>query len=109
MEEITDENLTVDILKRKFPKCKWNDASNRDHNEIHKIVKICWNVEDLYIFIKKNKKNSIFFGEILIQEISRGIQTSDINIIILNKDNYFYFCEDSKNIIDSIQAYLDNF
>ena len=71
MEEITEDNLTIDILKRRFPKCKWNDASNRDHNEIHKIVKICWDVEDLYIFIKRNKKNSIFFGEILIQEISK--------------------------------------
>tara|TARA_Y100000816_G_C25867137_1_gene452594 strand:+ start:298 stop:633 length:336 start_codon:yes stop_codon:yes gene_type:complete len=108
MDKITDETLNIDILKEQFPSYKWNDASDRNHNEIHKIVSICWNIENVSIYIRKNEKNKIFFGEILMQEISKGLVVSNIDIIILNKDNYIYFCKGSDDIISDIKLYLDN-
>lgn len=108
MDKITDETLNIDILKEQFPSYKWNDASDRNHNEIHKIVSICWNIENVSIYIRKNEKNKIFFGEILMQEISKGLVVSNIDIIILNKDNYIYFCKGSDDIISDIKIYLDN-
>ena len=47
MDKVTDETLNIDILKEKFPYYKWNDASDRNHKEIHKIVSICWNIENV--------------------------------------------------------------
>lgn len=108
MDKVTDETLNIDILKEKFPYYKWNDASDRNHKEIHKIVSICWNIENVSIYIRKNDKNKIFFGEVLIQEISRGLVVSNIDIIILNKDNYIYICKGSEDVINDIKVHLDN-
>lgn len=79
-------------LKKLFPNLKINNSSNRDINDLTKIIKICYDVSNILVFIQRNEINNYFFE---ITEITEKIDK--INLIFLNKDNIYYY-----NIINDL-------
>ena len=50
-------------LVKYFPSYKFNDASNRNKNEMNKILELCENIDNLIVYMTRNQKNDNVFKE----------------------------------------------
>ena len=81
------------ILKKHFTNFTINNASKRNNDQLLKITLCCQKIDTLLVVIFRNKINDQYF------QINEMIYNAkNINIIILNKDNLYYFCCEHQNI-----------
>ena len=100
------DNLSIDILKENFKDYKWSDISNKTPMEIIVAIQLCWEIPSIALLIKKNDNNKSIFGKFFMEELSHNIISKEIDVIILNKDNYVHFNKKSKNILTHISKNL---
>ena len=57
--------MSVDILIQKhFPSYKIYDASDKKESQIIKLIELCIQLNNIIVYLKRNKKNSIFLMDI---------------------------------------------
>ncbi len=105
----------LQLLKENYSEYKINDSSDKNVSQIEKITILCESIPNLIVHIKRNSMNEKYFNVIELIEKSNGIvnfkSNNQINIIILNKDNYIYFRKnenDAKEILNCINKQLLN-
>jgi hypothetical protein len=80
------------MLKNNFNKCRIYNGSDKTINEIFKIAEICKNCNELMVYIERNEKNNEYFDFIEYMESEKNkIDDLNIQLMIINKDNYVYF------------------
>lgn len=87
-------------LKLLLPEFNINNSSNRHTHELIKITKMCHKIDKLLVFIERNKNNNEYFKATEILQ-----NTTDINLIFLNKDDiYYYYIENSNDLNKTIMS-----
>jgi hypothetical protein len=82
-------------LKNKLPDFNINIASLRNIDEIIKITNLCHKIDKLLVFIERNATTEDYF-----KLIESELNTREINIIFLNKDDIYYYYIDNDNALD---------
>jgi hypothetical protein len=82
-------------LKNTLPGFNINNASCRNIYEIMKITKICHKIDKLIVFIERNATTDDYF-----KEIESSLNTEEINLIFLNKDNIYHYYIENDNDLD---------
>ena len=80
------------ILKTHLPNFNINNSSNRNIDELLRIIALCHKIDKLLVFIERNEKNNDYFK---ITEITQN--TKKINLIFLNKDDIYYYYIENKD------------
>ena len=99
-------NLNIDILKDRFKDYRWSDISNKTPIEIMCAIQLCWEIPSIALLIKKNDNNKSIFGKFFMEELSHNIISTEIDVLVLNRDNYVHFNKKSKNILTHISKNL---
>ena len=73
-------------LKNTLPDFNINNSSCRNIDEIMKITKLCHKIDKLLVFIERNATNDDYF-----KQIESALNTEEINLIFLNKDDIYHF------------------
>jgi hypothetical protein len=84
-------------LKLQFPNFIINDASNRNSYELLKITELCHKIDKFLVFIKRNKKNDDYF-----KRNEEYQNTKKINIILLNRDDIYFYDIDNEDKINIV-------
>ena len=96
------------LLKKYIPNFKINNASSRTDKEVGKILRICYTVPNLIVFLVRTNENSSIFKYC---EKEKNLN-HDINLLFFNKDNYLYFEHNTKenceNIIRFVKQYVED-
>jgi len=82
-------------LKNKLPDFNINIASLRNIDEIMKITNLCHKIDKLLVFIEKNATSYDYF-----KLIEHELNTGEINVIFLNKDDIYYYYIKNNNDLD---------
>jgi hypothetical protein len=87
-------------IKNTLPNFNINNSSNRNFEELMRITELCHKINNILVFIKRNKKNNDYF-----KMIETTQNTKEINLIFLNKDDiYHYYIENNNNLDIAIMS-----
>ena len=102
----------LQLLKDNYKQYKINDSSNRNIDELMKIMNICKLNSNILVYIERNTINLEYFEFIESLELDNGIVgtniNDDIHIVIINKDNYIYIRKSEKNINNVLRTINNN-
>ena len=82
-------------LKNKLPDFNINNSSCRNIDEIMKITKLCHKIDKLLVFIERNETTDDYF-----KKIESALNTEEINLIFLNKDDIYHYYIENDNDLD---------
>ena len=82
-------------LKNKLPDFNINNSSCRNIDEIMKITKLCHKIDKLLVFIERNEITDDYF-----KIIESALNTEEINLIFLNKDDIYHYYIENDNDLD---------
>lgn len=91
---------TKELINKYLPNYIFNDASNRNGEEIVKLTLLCRKNDKFLIYQKRNIHNEHAF-----KEIGEILNDTDINELFINHGKYYIFCKDneiSKNNLSPI-------
>ncbi len=98
--------MNIENFKRKFPNYKITDASDRTPEQIIRICKICDKVNNVLVFIERNKKNESYFEFI---ETMESITAGSFRYIILTDQSFYvHQRDDYTSYIMHLQRMLRN-
>ena len=89
--------MNIENLRKIFPQFKITDASNRNHEQIIKISQICDKVNNILVFIERNKKNEKYF---IFHERYNKVKIGAYKYIIFTDQTFFV------NDRDDFSSYL---
>ena len=99
----------LELLKTNYSQYKINDSSNRNLEQINKIIKICCDNPTIIVYMKRNEINDAYFRILEMLEHSSGIyDTEPIDSIVINKDNYVYIRTSEKNPLNILRCINKN-
>ena len=78
--------MNIENLRKIFPQIKITDASNRTHDQIIKISQICDKVNNILVFIERNKKNQKYF---IFNERYNKVRIGSYKYIIFTDQTFF--------------------
>jgi hypothetical protein len=87
-------------LKMALPNFTINNSSNRDINQLLRITEICHKIDNLIVLIERNEKNEDYFR---LTELTQN--TTEINLIFLNKDDIYYYFIENNNYDITIMSF----
>ena len=92
-------DLNLNILRYNFKDYRWSDISNKTPDEIICAIQLCWKIPNIALLIKKNENNKSIFGKFFMEELENNKVPREIDVLILNRDNYVHFNKKSKHIL----------
>ena len=88
---------TKELINKYLPGFIFNDASNRNDEEIVKLTLLCRKNDKFLIYQKRNIHNEYAF-----KEMGRTIGDTDINELFINNGKYYIFCKDNEISINNL-------
>ena len=97
MSSIND--LNINILRDNFKDYRWSDISDKTPDEIFCAIQLCWKIPNIALLIRKNENNKSIFGKFFMEELKNNKIPVEIDVLVLNRDNYMYINKKSKHIL----------
>ena len=109
---LTEDKITTEMLKEKFPHKRIHDASDKPIDQILKILKLCEDVPDILVFIKRNPITEVYFDAIEQTEQAKfdgmvAYAQKRPSTVVINRDNYIWFDKECPNVIPAIHQMID--